>query len=84
MEDGSAFALEALVEPLRPVEPEAMTTAPGRGRPPFDLVEKHGGSLWPRRSAAPRFLGNPGVGAMIAHHAMLYRDLADPVALLKG
>ncbi len=30
------------------------------------------------------YLGNPGIGAMIAHHAMLYRDLADPVALLKG
>ena len=30
------------------------------------------------------YLGNPGVGAMIAHHAMLYRDLADPVALLRG
>lgn len=28
-------------------------------------------------------LGNPGVGAMVAHHAMLYRDLADPVALLR-
>ena len=30
------------------------------------------------------YLGNPGIGAMIAHHAMLYRDLADPVALLKS
>lgn len=28
--------------------------------------------------------GNPGVAAMIAHHAALYRDLADPVALLRG
>lgn len=29
-------------------------------------------------------LGNPGVSAMIRHHAMLYRDLADPVALLRA
>jgi demethylspheroidene O-methyltransferase len=28
--------------------------------------------------------GNPGIGAMVAHHAMLYADLADPVALLRG
>jgi demethylspheroidene O-methyltransferase len=28
--------------------------------------------------------GNPGVAAMIRHHAMLYADLADPVALLKA
>ncbi|MEM8837484.1 MAG: methyltransferase [Pseudomonadota bacterium] len=29
-------------------------------------------------------LANPGVVAMIEHHAMLYRDLADPIGLLKG
>ncbi|MFO1035453.1 MAG: methyltransferase [Geminicoccaceae bacterium] len=29
-------------------------------------------------------LGNPGVAAMIEHHAMLYDDLRDPVALLRG
>jgi len=28
-------------------------------------------------------LGNPGVAAMIKHHRLLYRDLADPVALLR-
>jgi demethylspheroidene O-methyltransferase len=28
-------------------------------------------------------LGNPGVAAMIEHHALLYADLADPVALLR-
>ncbi len=28
--------------------------------------------------------GNPGVAAMVRHHALLYRDLADPVALLRG
>jgi demethylspheroidene O-methyltransferase len=29
-------------------------------------------------------LANPGVVAMIRHHAVLYGDLADPVALLRG
>ena len=29
-------------------------------------------------------LGNPAIEPMIRHHAMLYADLADPVALLKG
>lgn len=28
--------------------------------------------------------GNPGIAAMVRHHALLYRDLADPVALLRG
>ena len=28
--------------------------------------------------------GNPGAVAMIRHHRILYRDLADPVALLRG
>ncbi|MFM2043159.1 MAG: hypothetical protein RLY86_1735 [Pseudomonadota bacterium] len=27
--------------------------------------------------------GNPGIAAMVAHHRMLYADLADPVALLR-
>jgi demethylspheroidene O-methyltransferase len=30
------------------------------------------------------FNGNPAIAAMIRHHAMLYRDLRDPVALLRG
>lgn len=29
-------------------------------------------------------IGNPGVARMIEHHALLYADLADPVALLRG
>ncbi len=49
----------------------------------LDLVEKHGEGYGLGVHGAA-YLGNPGIGAMIAHHAMLYRDLADPVALLKG
>ena len=29
-------------------------------------------------------VGNPSLSAMIAHHALLYADLSDPVALLRG
>ncbi|WP_245259306.1 acetylserotonin O-methyltransferase [Methylobacterium sp. 77] len=29
-------------------------------------------------------IGNPSVAAMIEHHALLYEDLRDPVALLRG
>ena len=28
--------------------------------------------------------GNPAIGKMVAHHAMLYADLADPLGLLRG
>lgn len=30
------------------------------------------------------YRGVPGLGEMIRHHALFYRDLADPVALLRG
>ena len=33
---------------------------------------------------SPALIGNPAIGAMIEHHAMLYDDLRDPVALLRG
>jgi demethylspheroidene O-methyltransferase len=35
-----------------------------------------------RRGAA--FLGVPGLTGMVKHHSILYRDLADPVAFLRG
>lgn len=35
-----------------------------------------------RRGAA--FLGVPGLPAMVRHHGVLYRDLTDPVAFLRG
>ncbi len=47
------------------------------------LVERHGEGYGLGIHGAA-YLGNPGIGAMVAHHAMLYRDLADPVALLKA
>lgn len=48
----------------------------------LNLVEP----LWDGWALAPdgaALLGNPGITAMIAHHRLLYADLADPVALLR-
>ena len=72
---------EALVERCG-LEPEAMRRLLDAASS-LHLVEKHGAAYGLGVHGAA-FLGNPGVGAMIAHHAMLYRDLADPVALLKA
>ena len=55
----------------------------------LDLLERRGYET----DGTPRFglgahgaamLGNPGIAAMVKHHRMLYRDLADPLALLRG
>ena len=48
----------------------------------LDLLRRRGGGygLGPLGAA---MIGNEGVAAMIRHHAMLYRDLADPVGLLR-
>jgi demethylspheroidene O-methyltransferase len=35
-------------------------------------------------SLGAAMVGNSGLAAMIEHHALVYRDLADPVALLRG
>ena len=48
------------------------------------LVEKAEQQTYRLGIHGAAYLGNPGIGAMIAHHAMLYRDLADPVAVFKG
>ncbi len=50
---------------------------------PLKLVERRSRGRWGlgRRGAA--VLGNPGLIAMVRHHDLLYRELADPVALLR-
>jgi len=48
------------------------------------LVETRGGGRVGLGVLGAALLGNPGVEAMIRHHALLYADLADPVALLRG
>ncbi len=40
--------------------------------------------LWHLSSRGAAFLTVPGLEAMVRHHGAFYRDLADPVALLRG
>ena len=49
----------------------------------LDLLERRPGSCYALGTLGAALLGNPGIAAMVAHHAMLYQDLADPVALLR-
>jgi len=55
----------------------------------LDLLEYEADSAaqagrWWLGQKGAALLGNPGVLAMIEHHAVLYRDLADPVACLRA
>ncbi len=50
----------------------------------LDLVERRAGGRWGLGMHGAALRGNPGLAAMIEHHALVYRDLQDPVALLKG
>ncbi len=50
----------------------------------LDLVERRGAAGFGLGSLGAAVVGNDAVAAMVAHHGMLYADLADPVALLRG
>jgi demethylspheroidene O-methyltransferase len=47
------------------------------------LVAKRG-EAYALGSLGAAMVGNPGIAAMVEHHAVLYADLHDPVALLRG
>ena len=47
------------------------------------LLERRGGDRIGLGMLGAASLGNPGIAAMVQHGALLYRDLADPVALLR-
>lgn len=47
------------------------------------LVERRPGARIGLSMRGGAFAGNPGIAAMVRHHAVLYEDLADPVALLR-
>lgn len=49
----------------------------------LDLLVRDG-DRYAAGSLGAALIGAPGVVDMIRHHAMFYRDLADPVALLRG
>lgn len=49
----------------------------------LDLLERRGDASYGLGLLGAALRGNPGVAAMIEHHALLYDDLRDPVALLR-
>ncbi len=48
------------------------------------LVRSMPGERYALADLGASMIGNPSVAAFIAHHALLYDDLRDPVALLRG
>ena len=47
------------------------------------LLERRSGGRFGLGMLGAASLGNPGIAAMVRHGAILYRDLADPVSLLR-
>lgn len=47
------------------------------------LVERRAAGRWGLGPRGAELLATPGLAAMIEHHALLYADLADPLALLR-
>lgn len=47
------------------------------------LLSRRGGERYGLGPLGAALLGNPAVAAMVEHHALLYADLRDPVALLR-
>ncbi len=48
------------------------------------LVDKRVAGRFGLGTLGAAMVGNPGVGAMVEHHSILYADLHDPVRLLRG
>jgi demethylspheroidene O-methyltransferase len=48
------------------------------------LVQRRSRGRWGLGARGAALRGNAGLAAMIEHHALVYADLADPVALLRG
>jgi demethylspheroidene O-methyltransferase len=55
-----------------------------KGAAALGLLRERRGDRFGLADLGAAVLGNPGVSAMVAHHALLYDDLADPVALLRA
>lgn len=63
--------------------PEAMERLL-RAATALGLVATRSGGRYGLGMRGAALLGNPGAVEMVRHHRLLYRDLADPVALLRG
>ncbi len=55
-----------------------------KGAIALDLLDRRGGGRYGLGATGAAILGNPGLEPMIEHHAVLYGDLTDPVALFAG
>jgi demethylspheroidene O-methyltransferase len=75
--DAKAFAQHADL-------PEAGAERLLKAAASLDLAEDLGDGRFALGQQGAALLGNPGVAAMIRHHALLYGDLADPLALLRA
>ena len=49
----------------------------------LDLLAWRDDGRWALGPLGAAMVGNPGITAMVEHHALLYADLADPVGLLR-
>jgi demethylspheroidene O-methyltransferase len=76
--DGPLTA-DAVVPTLPPAAAETLLVA-GEG---LGLSERHG-ARWMLGPRGAMLRGTSGVREMIAHHRLLYADLADPLAMLRG
>ena len=50
----------------------------------LDLAARRGERCFGLGPLGAALVGNPGIAAMVEHHRLLYSDLHDPVALLRG
>jgi len=75
-------SLEALAR-LTDLTPEAARRLL-RAAASLGLVRPMPGERYALADLGASMIGNPSVAAFIAHHALLYDDLRDPVALLRG
>ena len=48
----------------------------------LQLIDRLDDDLWGLGQLGTAALAYPGISAMVDHHALLYKDLVDPVALL--
>lgn len=63
---------------------EAATRRLLRAAVALDLLEQRTGDTYGLGPLGAALRANPGIPAMVRHHRRLYRDLADPVALLRS
>jgi demethylspheroidene O-methyltransferase len=55
-----------------------------QGAKALNLVEARAGGVYGLGPLGAAIVADPGIAAMVKHHAHLYADLTDPVALLRG